>query len=285
MDKMVSIVLPVHNGEQFLEDSIKSVINQTYTNWELIIVNDCSTDNSESIITQYQSTDSRIRYVKNETNLKLPRSLNVGFELAKGEYLTWTSDDNLFRPHALETMVGYLEAHPDVAMVYADCNSIDETGATIGYFEAGSSDELLYRNVVGACFLYRSKVKQELGGYDPSLFLVEDLEYWMRIHLHNKIVPLNKCLYDYRYHINNLTATRKQEIYRAKCQLMWLYLEKYEATGMPEEKLFPYFTYILRYKDTVKERRIAQMKFGMRHKRYFWMMISNGLKSVRSRRM
>lgn len=283
MGKLVSIVLPVHNGEEFLEESIKSVLAQTYTELELIIVNDCSTDASENIVQHYQRMDSRIRYYKNETNLKLPRSLNVGFAQAKGEYLTWTSDDNLFRPDALETMVAYLEAHPDVALVYADCNSIDASGKTTGYFEAGPSDELKYHNVVGACFLYTKKVQAEIGGYDPSLFLVEDLEYWMRIQVTHKISPLNVCLYDYRYHDNNLTATRKQEIYQAKCRLMWMYLEKYETSGMASRELFDYFNFILRYKDTLAERRKEQLRFGMRHPKYFIQMIFNGFNTAKRR--
>lgn len=283
MRKLVSIILPVHNGEKFLEESVKSVLNQTYTNFELIVVNDCSTDSSESIIKRYQRIDSRIRYYKNETNLKLPRSLNVGFNHARGEYLTWTSDDNLFRPDALKTMVTFLDEHPDVALVYADSNNIDAEGKTTGYFQAGPEDELKYHNVVGACFMYTKKVMEEVGGYDPSMFLVEDLEYWLRIHLNHRISPLNVCLYDYRYHDNNLTATRKREIHQAKCKLMWLYLERYEAAGMPKEELFQYFNFILRYKDTVAERRKAQLLFGIRRPSYFMLMISNGVHAFKLR--
>ena len=279
MEKLVTIVLPVYNGERFLEEAIKSVLNQTYRNIELIIVNDYSTDSSEEIIKEYLSVDSRIKYYKNETNLKLPRSLNVGFSHASGEYLTWTSDDNMYHSDAIETMATYLDEHPEVSLVYADCNSIDAEGNTVGYFEAGASEELIYHNTVGACFMYTRDVRNEIGNYDASLFLVEDLEYWLRINLRHVIHPLNVCLYEYRYHDKNLTATREQEIYQAKSKLMWLYLEKYETIGMPEKDLFNYFNFILRYKETLSARRKEQLKFGLRHPKYFLLMISNGTKT------
>ena len=97
-----SIVLPTYNGEEFLSNSIESVINQTFQDWELIIVNDCSTDNSLSIAEEYFKKDNRIRIINNAENKKLPESLNIGFREAKGDYFTWTSDDNEYYPNAIE---------------------------------------------------------------------------------------------------------------------------------------------------------------------------------------
>jgi len=105
MSKLISIVLPVYNGARFLRESIDSVLNQTYTNWELLILDDCSTDETPSIAQEYAEKDSRIFYYRNERNLRLPGNLNRGFSLAKGDYLTWTSDDNRYRPTALEKML------------------------------------------------------------------------------------------------------------------------------------------------------------------------------------
>ena len=83
----VSVVMPVYNGEKYLKQSIESVIQQSYKDWELIIVNDCSTDRSRDIMQSYVEVDSRIRIVDNSNNLKLPMSLNAGFREARGEYL------------------------------------------------------------------------------------------------------------------------------------------------------------------------------------------------------
>ncbi len=107
----VSIVLPCYNGARFLAASLDSILAQTFTDWELIIVNDHSTDASPQIANQYAARDPRIRVIHNETNLKLPASLNVGFGAARAPYLTWTSDDNMAKPDWLSTLVEYLNAH------------------------------------------------------------------------------------------------------------------------------------------------------------------------------
>ena len=93
VSNLISIVLPVYNGEQYIDKAVESIIGQTYKNWELILVNDCSTDHTLEILEEYAGKDVRIRIINNTHNLKLPASLNVGFENAKGRYLTWTSDD------------------------------------------------------------------------------------------------------------------------------------------------------------------------------------------------
>ena len=113
----VSIVLPVFNGEKFIKDSIESVLNQTFKDFELIIVNDCSTDSTPDIINSYAEKDSRIKIINNKTNLKLPQSLNVGFKNAKGEYYTWTSDDNIYKENAIEYMASFLDKNKNTALV------------------------------------------------------------------------------------------------------------------------------------------------------------------------
>ena len=104
----VSIVLPCYNGEKYLRESINSIIKQTYQDWELIIVDDCSVDRSLEIAYEYMKNDSRIKVIHNESNCKLPCSLNIGFANATGELLSWTSDDNIYYPEALEIMVDAL---------------------------------------------------------------------------------------------------------------------------------------------------------------------------------
>ena len=101
MESLISIVLPIYNGEKYMRKSIDSVLAQTYANWELLIVDDGSTDNTAIIAQEYAANDSRIRYYKNSENMRLPKTLNRGFSLAWGDFLTWTSDDNYYYPTAL----------------------------------------------------------------------------------------------------------------------------------------------------------------------------------------
>ena len=126
MNDLISIVLPVYNGAKYLRESIESVIAQTYPNWELLIVDDCSKDETPEIAQEYAKRDSRIRYYRNENNLRLPRNLNKGFSLTQGNYLTWTSDDNRYRPTALERMYQALQEDKKAQLVYASYDVIDE---------------------------------------------------------------------------------------------------------------------------------------------------------------
>lgn len=212
MKKKVSVILPVYNGEKYLVDAIESVIYQTYNNWELIIVNDCSTDNSINIAKYYSTKDSRIKVYSNNKNLKLPRTLNVGFSYATGEYFTWISADNLFKPLALEYLVKSLEENEDAAMVYADFDAIDSEGNFIRKMNRLSPQYIVTQNICGACFLYTAKVAKRIGDYDNKLFLAEDYDYWLRIYKNAKIIHLEKNLYKYRLHSESLTETKKRKI-------------------------------------------------------------------------
>ena len=95
---LITIVLPVYNGSRYLSTALDAILSQTYKNFELIVVDDCSTDTTPKILTDYSFQDSRIRTIRNETNLKLPTSLNVGHQAGRGSFFTWTSDDNI--PHS-----------------------------------------------------------------------------------------------------------------------------------------------------------------------------------------
>lgn len=208
----ISVVLPVYNGSENISNAIESILNQTFQDFELIIVNDCSTDNTLEIIQRYSARDGRIKIINNCVNMKLPKSLNVGFANAQGEYFTWTSDDNLFEKKAFETMLAVLELNKEYDMVYSDYNRIDEDGKLIGTMELSAPENLLYGNVIGACFLYRRDVARKTGEYDINLFLAEDYDYWIRIYKNGKIKHINNVLYYYREHKGSLTQTRKTQI-------------------------------------------------------------------------
>lgn len=216
----VSIVLPTYNGEKYIRESIDSVINQTFTDWELIIVNDCSTDNTPLIIQEYANQDSRIKVIHNRTNQKLPKSLNIGFTYAEGEYLSWTSDDNYYLPNAIEKMSQYLDMQKDTYLVCADMYYINANGIVTGRFARYNSDSMCFSNCVGACFMYRKKVLEKIGGYDLNMFLIEDYDYWLRILFEfGTIGYIDEPLYAYRFHADSLTGSRMAEIRKQTCVL------------------------------------------------------------------
>ena len=201
-------MLPVWNGERFLADALESIVNQTFRDFELIIVNDCSTDSSPCIARRYADADSRIRIIENKTNLRLPASLNEGFRQARGRYYSWTSDDNLLHPTFLDALVSEIEAH-SADLIYSDFNSIDESGAVASVSYVADAEFLVAQNVVGASFLYRREIHTRLGGYDVARFLYEDYDFWVRAYLAGfKFHRSSSVVYDYRRHDGSLTSTR-----------------------------------------------------------------------------
>ncbi len=223
MEDFISVVLPVYNGEKYLRESIDSVLAQTYSNWEMLILDDCSSDSSPEIAKTYASKDSRIRYIRNEKNLGLPANLNKGFSLARGSYLTWTSDDNRYKPAAFEKMVLGLREN-NAQFVFASCRIIDEAGTEIEYIsvDENSAKEVIGRNSVGACFLYTREVYETIGDYDPGLELVEDYDYWQRVFAEFSVTTISEYLYDYRWHSGALTSTMRQEKFRENLEKMLL---------------------------------------------------------------
>jgi glycosyltransferase involved in cell wall biosynthesis len=223
---LVSIVLPTYNGSRYLPEAIESCVRQTYPHWELIIVDDASTDETPQIIAHWTKQDPRIHSLRNKTNCKLPKSLNSGFVKAGGELLTWTSDDNRYRPNALATMVNFLQKHSEVDLVYSDFSKIDEQGQVINQIRVAEPPQLAVVNCVQGSFIYRRKVYESIGGYDEGVRLVEDWDYWLRTLRAFKLAPLHHDLYEYRSHPESLTRTQKMQVKRATEQLLSHYLQE-----------------------------------------------------------
>lgn len=223
---LVSVVLPVYNGEDYIEASIKSVLNQTYKSFELIIIDDGSTDNTANIVDHYAAQDSRIQVV-HQQNIRLPRTLSKGFRMAQGEFYTWTSADNIMHEEFLERFVKELQDNPSLGMTWGNMRLIDEYGNPIvdnqWYPNAEYPEEVLFpssvlelnvvaNNYIGAAFMYRAICAHIVLDYSSYKFCTEDYDYWMKI---NEICSLRHTsftepLYSYRFHPNSLTSKDKE---------------------------------------------------------------------------
>jgi len=236
---LVSVVLPVYNQANLLVAAIESVLHQDHPLFELILVNDGSNDDIEAVLQQYY-LHPRIR-ILTQANQKLPMALNNGFELASGEFWTWTSADNLMEPDQLSRLVDFLRRHPEADMVYANYLAIDDRGQPLAdpswrpqnRRPAGSpvirlphstrTLNSVQDNFIGPCFLFRGQVGRVLGEYDPQLLGVEDYDYWMRMNRLFNIQHLDSAdlLYRYRVHDNTLSAhARELGIYERASRLM-----------------------------------------------------------------
>ncbi len=255
-EKLISIVLPTYNGEKYLADSIESVINQTYKNWELIIINDCSTDKTLEIAQNYAAKDNRIKVYSNDENLKVPKSLNRGFSLANGEYFTWTSDDNMYKPRAIEYMVNYLDNNRNFNMVSCDFEFVNEnktpSDRNTKHWER-EQFKLWKRCNIGACFMYTREIALKTGGYAENMFCAEDYDYWCRLALIGKIAYLDENLYTYRINSQSLSVKKEKQMLVRTLDIRLKYflgfMEKYNVT--PKEQI----KYIL---DAYKENREKQ---------------------------
>lgn len=221
---LVSILLPVYNHANFIKQTIESIQNQSYTNWELIIIDDGSTDDTSNILRQYE-TDYRI-HIYHQPNQKVPRTLTHLHALAKGQLITWISSDNFMAPTMLEELVRYLVQYPDISMVYADPALIKENGEYLygnGYRDQNRDRERTYilrlpqdpeslgsefDNFINACFLYKRNEAVAMGGhYFDDLNGMEDYDFWLRLHRGAKIHHINnqEPLYYYRVHDKSMS--------------------------------------------------------------------------------
>lgn len=203
MPPLVTVLMTVHNGLPYLAEAVESVLNQSFTDFEFLIIDDASTDDSTACIRSYR--DPRIRLVLNEVNLGQARSLNRGLELARGRYVARLDQDDLCLPGRLEKQVGCLEQRPDAAVVGTRIYFLDATGKRTGPFgqEVANFGSLVATLLfTGGCpffhpsVMFRRSVVTALGGYDPSFAPAEDVDLWVRLVLarHNGCVILEPLL-------------------------------------------------------------------------------------------
>jgi glycosyltransferase involved in cell wall biosynthesis len=188
---LVSIVIPCYRGARFLEEAIESCLGQTYSDIEVIVVDDASPDDCAEIAERYARRDWRVRLVRRDVNWGVSRAFNSGFELARGEYFARLAQDDRFREDAIDIMVRHIKAHPDAGLVYCDTQTIDEEGVIMGWSRAADPDEFRAdRRCLGVCVLWPRAVWDKVGRFDPEFDTAEDYEYWRRIIKH---FPLSKC--------------------------------------------------------------------------------------------
>ncbi len=182
---LVSIITPSFNQARYLEATINSVLGQDYPRIEYIIVDGGSTDESAAIIKKHEA---RIAWWVSEQDKGQTDAINKGFNRATGDILAWINSDDTYNPGAVSAAVKYLLENPEVAMVYADCNFIDENDKVIGKFNAAQTDYRRLRegyvHIPQQTMFFRAKYWKELGPLDPSFYFAMDYDLWTRIAAH-----------------------------------------------------------------------------------------------------
>ena len=217
MSPKVSVLMSVYNGLPYLHESIESILNQTYTDFEFVIIDDCSTDKSWSILEKYATQDSRIKLYQNEHNLGLTKSLNKGLKLAQGEYIARQDADDISLPERLQKQVYCLSEESDVILVSSEWESIDNQDHVLGNSQRAIEPILVtwylhFVNYIGghSQVVYRRKSVLSVGCYCESYPYAQDYELWLRLSKKGKIVILPDILLKYRVHDESISSKSKE---------------------------------------------------------------------------
>lgn len=210
---LVTVLMAVYNGERFLREAIDSILTQTFSHFEFIIIDDASTDNSRQLAQSYR--DPRIRVVSNPRNLRLAGSLNQGISLARGKYIARMDADDLSLPHRLERQVAFMESHNDIGIsgswlkCFGDKSQVWDYALAPGMIRCN----MLFQNQLGhpTVIMRRELIIKKNLFYNRSLREAEDYDLWTRCSEHFRLANLAEVLLLYRWHENQASQARIAE--------------------------------------------------------------------------
>ncbi|MCF6129916.1 glycosyltransferase [Flavobacterium sp. AS60] len=203
----LSVLLPVYNCENYIKDCIDSVLNQTFSDFELLIIDDKSTDSTVKIIQQFK--DDRIKLTVKEKNSGYTNSLNWGIDQAKGKYIARMDGDDICMLNRFERQFNFLESNPDVILCGT---SIQLIGATVEHRQPPTHEEIIVKLCFETCFFHPTIMgpKQTFveNKYDSSFEPAEDYELWTRLASKGKLANISEILLEYRVHLNQISKTK-----------------------------------------------------------------------------
>ena len=255
MPARVFILIPAYNIGHFLTVAIDSVLTQTYQDWELLVLDDCSTDNTTNVVAAYLSRDARIQYLRNEENLGMLKNWNKGIAYCQSPYFAKLDGDDKWHPDMIQSALNILDHNQEVGMVFSKYVSINQVGeivegsemelphfakdksfSCVPLVQQGASKMLSYPVLRQGLSLMRSKIFLELGAYrfllTESTQASTDTEFYFRIGCHYNIHCINKVLYFYRVHPQSISALdyneglSTQKMYEIKTVINDYYISK-----------------------------------------------------------
>lgn len=253
----ISVIMSVYDGEKYLDESIQSILNQTFKDFEFIIINDCSTDNSLYIIKQYATKDKRIVLIENEENIGLTKSLNKGLKIAKGKYIARMDADDVALSERFNKQYNYLEKNKNVFLLGTSAMMIDEDGNRSIKITAITQEKKIYsrlrkkNTIIHSSIMFRNDF--ELF-YRENFKYAQDYDLYLRVLSEGKIIKniLEVLLY-YRVCKNSISFSRMgtQIIYSMVANKYYLERSKYGKDSYYE--LNDNFVYELQFKDPYRK--------------------------------
>ena len=211
--------MAVHNAERYLHRSIESILTQTYPDFECLIIDDASTDNSPAILQFYQEQDRRVRLLHNPVKRGVAWSRKRLLEEAKGRYVAVLDADDVAFPQRLQSQVEYLDTHPEIDLLGSSYEIVDEDGSALQLVRVATDSPLAYRWrllfgnwICHSTAMYRREVALRLGGYDARVFAGEDFDLWTRFAAMGKVAQLDRPLIQWRHHVESLGASEPPRV-------------------------------------------------------------------------
>lgn len=241
----VTVLMSVYNGERYLSECIDSILNQSFTNFEFLIINDGSNDSTVKIINSYN--DPRIRLVHNKKNIGLTKSLNKGIKLVRGKYIARMDGDDISLPHRLETQLKCFDADPSLTLCAGRMRVIDQNGHVTGGIYPAFSNELLCwhllcwhllfgNQIAHSCVMVKKEALKKLGGYAEWARRTQDYELWSRMSLEYKMIVIPNTLVYWRYHQSGISQAYSEE--QKQTELTICHYSLRRLTGLPINRDF-----------------------------------------------
>lgn len=213
----VSLIMSVYNGEAFLEETINSVLKQTFADFEFVIVNDGSTDKSLEIINQFIAKDSRVKVVNNVKNIGLTKSLNIGIQHSIGEYIARLDAGDFSYPQRFEEQVKFLDQNQDVGLVGSWAYVVDESRNKLKELKYPLNDKeikkslIKYNPFVHSSIMFRKSVVSQIEFYNTDYFYAQDYELYFRLWPYTQFANIPSFLVEYRRYSESITSTKNKE--------------------------------------------------------------------------
>lgn len=231
---VISIIMPVFNQAQYVKAAIDSIINQSFKNWELIIIDDASTDATVECVKLF--TDIRIILFRNKINLGISSSVNKGLSIARGTYIARMDADDISLPNRLDTQINYLKKYPNIGLVGSWAKLISSDGKVFGIKKFPELDKQLkkmfhYMNpIIHPTVMFRKDLISLTGLYNQGLEGAEDYDLWLRFAKVTKLANIPMSLIKYRLHADNVSfsSTNRVRLAYAKVQI-----RKFTMYGYP----------------------------------------------------
>ncbi|MBD2251006.1 glycosyltransferase family 2 protein [Nostoc parmelioides] len=296
----LSIGLPVYNGEKFLEQALDSILAQTFTDFELIISDNASTDKTEDICRKYAAKDSRIRYYRNQNNIGCARNFNRVFELSTAEYFKWIAYDDLHAPDFVEKCIAILEKDPNLVLCYSEVHFIDQQGKFVQNYNVKLDVNspylykrfysLLTKHLCYPCYgVIRSRMLKAvppMGGYGNA-----DGILLLRLGVLGQFYEIPECLFSARIHPeqsmsmffpNYLAFTSNDPDYSLNMlpdfysYAVWFDTDKKGKLLLPHWRLLKEYIFsILMFKMSVRDRILCFISLNQQLKGTEWLLIKD----------